>query len=121
MSVTISFIHMDHTPALDERIHEKSEKLFKLVNGTPKVKWTCYVKDLKHYAELNVFGAQVDYHATASSDSLYKTIDLAIEKIERQLVKQKEKRKNKLHRKKEELQILDPENAWTDYDDEEAS
>ena len=43
MNIQISFIHMEHTKSLDERIQEKSEKLLKLVDTEPSIKWTCYV------------------------------------------------------------------------------
>ena len=118
MKITISFKNLKHTPSLDLRIKEKSSKLEKYFdNGYSKVDWVCYVKDGIHYAEVSVHGAHFEYHARANADNLYKTFDLATAKLEKQLTKKKERRKNKLHKFKRgtEIMILDPEQAWSDY------
>jgi putative sigma-54 modulation protein len=118
MKVTISFKQMDHTPSLDDMIRKKSEKIAKYMNGKTELKWTCFVKNQVHFAEISLIGPQIFYNATASSENLYKSLDLAVEKIEKQLSKKKERMKNKLHRRRTDLECLDPENAWTDYDEE---
>ena len=97
MKLKISFKHLDHTPALDERIKEKTEKLEKYFEGNLKVEWTCWVHEDKHWADVKVHGPKFDFFAKASADNMYKSLDLVIEKIERQMDKQKEVMKNKLH------------------------
>lgn len=124
MKVTIAFQNLEHTPSLDERIHEKTEKLAKYMDGKSQIKWNCYLKDKYHVAEVNFLGPKCDFHATAKSDSLYKTIDMVIQKLEKQITKKNGKVKNKMHRGSEKPEILDYECAWTDYDEdyvEEAS
>ena len=116
MKVTISFIHMEHTPALDERIHEKSSKFEKYFEGDGRIKWTCYVQDQKHYSEVHLYGPHGQWHATASADNLYKSLHLVVEKLEKQVDKTKSKFKNKIHRGKAHLEIHDPVEAWGDYD-----
>ena len=118
MKVTVSFQNLEHTPSLDERIHEKSEKLNKYLEGKIHVKWNCFVKDHSHYAEVDLVGPKCEFHATAKSDSLYKTIDQVVHKLEKQLSKKNTKLKNKLHRKTEKPVILDYETAWEDHDEE---
>lgn len=119
MKVTISFLHLEHTEALDERIREKSEKLRKYLDGNINVKWSCYVKDNHHYAEVALSGPHFNYHAKGSTDSLYKSIDDALAKVETQLHKQKDKVKGRrLKHNKSDLVILDPDSAWADYDED---
>lgn len=118
MKITISFKQLDHTPSLDDMIRKKSEKIAKYLNGKTELKWTCFVKNQVHFAEITLLGPDVYYNATASSDNLYKSLDLAVEKIEKQISKKKDKLKNKIHRRRDSLQCLEPENAWTDYDEE---
>ena len=98
MQIEISFIHMEHTPALDKLIREKSGKFSKWMQKVSKIKWTCYIKDKRHYAEVGIVGAGDELFAKASSGTLYRSIDLAVAKLERQLGKRKEKMKNKIHR-----------------------
>ena len=119
MKVTITFRHLDHTPSLDERIHEKSDKLSKFLGGKSHIKWSCYVKEGNHYAEVDLQGPNYNYHATGHSDNLYKTIDVVVGKIEKQLQKKKEKLTSKKARTPhKDLQINDPEMAWADYDED---
>ena len=119
MKVTITFRHLDHTPSLDERIKEKSDKLSKFLGGKSHIKWSCYVKEGNHYAEVDLLGPNFSYHATAHTDSLYKTIDQVVSKIERQLQKKKEKLTAKKNRTAcKGLEILEPAEAWGDYDED---
>jgi putative sigma-54 modulation protein len=118
MKVKISFKHLQHTPALDERIREKSKKLEKYLGGKCLVKWTCYVKNQNHHADIELIGPTFEYHSSSWSDNLYKSLDKAIHKLEIQLSKKKEKMKNRIHQSKTKPVILDPENAWTDYDED---
>jgi putative sigma-54 modulation protein len=115
MNVTITFLHLDHTEALDQRIKEKTLKLEKLFESDTTIKWTCYVKEGQHYAELAVAGTSLHHHAIAHTDNLYKTIDLVVDKLFKQVNKHKEKRQSKLHRGKPVLQIIEPSEAWEDF------
>jgi putative sigma-54 modulation protein len=97
MKLKISFKHLDHTPALDERIKEKSEKLTKYFQGNISVQWVCWVKDNQHWAEIQLHGPKFDFFAKACADNMYKSLDLVIDKMERQIEKQKDMKRNKLH------------------------
>jgi putative sigma-54 modulation protein len=98
MKLKISFKHLEHTPALDERIQEKSERLEKYFQGNTSVHWICWVKGDEHWAELKVHGPKFDFFAKASADNMYKCLDLAVEKMERQIEKQKDVLRNKMHK-----------------------
>ena len=97
MKLKISFKHLDHTPALDERIREKSERFEKYFEGNTSIQWFCWVEDNKHWAEIKVHGPKFDFFAKASADNLYKCLDIVCEKMERQVEKQKELKRNKMH------------------------
>lgn len=120
MKITISFRQLEHTPSLDERIREKSQRLEKYMNGNTHVKWTCFAKHNLHYAELSVLGNQFEYFADASSDNLYKCLDMVLEKVERQVKKKNEIRKDKMHNNipHSELVCLEPADGWLEYDEE---
>jgi len=80
------------------------------------IKWTCYVKGGQHYAEINASGTTLHHHAIAHSDNMYKTLDMAVDKMLRQAQKKVEKRQNKIHRGKAHLQIVEPSEAWGDFE-----
>lgn len=102
MRVSSSFLHFEHTPALDEKIKEATAKISKFFDDKGTMKWCCYVTNGEHYAEVNYFAPHSEYHATGCSDNMYESIDMALIKIEKQAFKQKEKF-NKLHRGKLKL------------------
>lgn len=120
MKITVSFLHLEHTEALDERIKEKSTKLKKYFKDSGAMKWSCYVKNGEHYAEVSYQVNAGEYHAKAWSDNMYHTIDMVMDKIEKQVYKKKEKF-GKMHRENPEMIIVDPDMAWTDYNDEDVA
>lgn len=129
MKLKITFKHLDHTPALDERIKEKSEHFKKYFQGNISVSWICWVHEEKHWAEVKVHGPKFDFFAKASADNMYKSLDLVVEKMERQIEKQKDLRRNKMHAhpyetpKYQEIQKLidDEEEYYEKYIDERSA
>lgn len=97
MKISSSFLHFEHTPALDLKIKEVSEKMSKFFGNKGTMKWACYVKNNKHFAEVNYFAPCVEYHARACSNNMYVSIDKAFERIEKQAYRKKD-RFNKIHR-----------------------
>jgi putative sigma-54 modulation protein len=85
VNVNIIFRHMEHTPALDQIIHEKSAKLTKWLGSSLDIKWICWIEGTDHCAEVKIKNAHEEFFAKASTDDLYKTIDLVIQKIHNQL------------------------------------
>jgi putative sigma-54 modulation protein len=105
MNITISFKNLEHTPALDEKIRIKTNKLKKYLGGKTDVHWVCYIQEGKHYADIKLTGPAFQYLASANTDNMYKTLDQAISKIEKQLQKKKEMWKNKIHKKHNDIEF----------------
>ena len=118
MKITTSFLHLEHTEALDEKIQESSAKLEKFFKAEGSIKWSCYVNNGQHFAEIQFRAPHCEYHAKAFSDNMYYSIDLAVEKIQKQAFKKKDKF-NKIHRDHAELIILDTDSAWQEHSDDE--
>lgn len=85
MNVNITFRHMEHTPALDQLIRDKSEKFSKWFNPGSEVKWTCWIDGAQHYSEVWIHSGHKEIFAKAHADDLYKTVDLVVHKIQNQL------------------------------------
>ena len=118
MKVTITFRHIKHTKNLDGKIKEKSEKLSKFLEGKTLLKWSCYFEDGHYYTEVSLVGPKFEFHSHSCSENIYKSIDLGYQKIHKQLQKRKEKWRNRLHTRQQEIEILDPEQAWADLEEE---
>ena len=100
MKIVSSFKHLEHTPALDDKITSKSKKLKKYFDGNFEVHWTCYIRDDgKHCADIKLLGPSFEYHAQAHSEKLYKSLDMVVSKIEKQVHKKKDKWKQHISHK----------------------
>ena len=66
-----------------------------------------------------MIGPHFFYHANAEAFDLIESIDKSLMKIEKQLNKKVDKWKSRRKEiKPRDLKILDPEEAWTDYDED---
>ena len=122
MKVQVSYKNLKHGQEVEEKINKESAKLKKLMGSLKTIKWTCYKKEGKTWADLQVIGPSFEYHASAQSPNLYKSLELAMSKLEKQVEKKKDKWKNHISRKKKplnQMEILEPEVAWTYYDEDD--
>ena len=85
MKCVISFRNMEHTPSLDERIKDKSNRLEKFLDNNAELSWTCWTEHNSQFAELKINDGKRHFVAKADSPDLYKSLDLVIGKIENQI------------------------------------
>ena len=90
MNLNITYRHLDSTPSLDEKIKSKAEGLSKYFHGNLDIHWVCSVEDGRHISEVNVHSGKIYFHAKSESDTLYKTFDEVIHKLDAQIRKKKE-------------------------------
>ena len=98
MKINISYHHLESTPSIDEKVREKAGHLNKYFDGNVEVNWVCSVEKDRHKSEVNVHAGKFHFHAEAEDDNLYKTLDEALHKIEKQVRKKNEQVKDKIHR-----------------------
>ncbi len=99
MQLSISYRHMESTPSIENKIREKAEHLEKYFKGNGEIKWVCMVEKGRHSSEVQVHAGHHYFHAHAENDNLYKTMDEALEKIEKQIRRKDKKEKDKRYRK----------------------
>jgi putative sigma-54 modulation protein len=98
MNMKVSFKHLESTEAIKAHVYDKTEKLKKYFDGKIDVTWNFSVEKLDHIAHCHILGNHMDYFGEAKSTDLYASIELAIDKIESQLRKHKEKVTNHHHK-----------------------
>lgn len=98
MQVHYTFKHMDATDAIKSHAVECLGKLDKFVGASFNANWVFIVEAGVHRAELHVKGPHVDCFVEGRSENLYHSMDEAVNKMEKQLKKQKEILKDHLHR-----------------------
>jgi len=70
---------------------EKFIRLNKFASNITSIQVTFNVDKLRHIAEANLHVPKTEIHAKAESDDMYKTVDILVDKLMRQLAKYKEK------------------------------
>lgn len=97
MQVNISGHHVEVTEALHEFVNARLEKLQRHYDQIGNVQVTLTVEKLRQKAEasVNIKGAQL--HAEAVDEDLYTSIDQMTDKLDRQLLKHKEKAVARAH------------------------
>ena len=98
MNLDIAFKEMDPTEAIKNVARDKSEKLAKYFQGRTHVTWHFCVENTQQVARCHLVGNAMDYHSEAHTEDLYKSIDEAIGKMERQIRKHKEIVTDHLHK-----------------------
>jgi putative sigma-54 modulation protein len=91
MQITISGHHVDVTDALREYVEAKFERLQRHYSQITMVEVTLILEKLVQKAEATVHIAGADLFAAADSDDMYAAIDSLADKLDRQLIKHKEK------------------------------
>lgn len=91
MQINITGHHVELTPALREFVEKKFSKLERFFDQIISVQVTLTIKKLRQIAESDIKVAGGDVHASAESEDMYASIDQLMDKLERQLVKHKEK------------------------------
>jgi putative sigma-54 modulation protein len=119
MRVSISYKHLKHSPALDQRIKNKCHRLEKYFDGKIDLKWVCSRHEGIGQADLILHGPRFHYRASATDRNLYRAFDYVLDKIERQIEKKKDRVKDHIHHKHEDMEVkfFDMEEAWEDYDE----
>ncbi|QEL56055.1 ribosome hibernation-promoting factor, HPF/YfiA family [Chromobacterium paludis] len=91
MNLKVTGLHLEVTPSLREYIENKLERITRHVDNVIDVSVTLSVDKLVQKAEVNVHLSGKDIHIEASEADLYAAIDLLMDKLDRQVLKHKEK------------------------------
>ncbi len=93
MQITIQGIGVKVTDALNDYVNDKFKKLEKKGDFITSIAVTLAVEKLDQTAKADIAVTGDNLHAEATSDSMYAAIDALIDKVDRQVVKHKEKLK----------------------------
>ena len=92
MQVNITFRNMFATDALRNHVQEKLSKVVdKYLDKVTEAHVTLSLERYLHHADINLHAGHFHVRGKERSEDMYASIDLAIDKIERQLKKHKER------------------------------
>jgi putative sigma-54 modulation protein len=91
MQINITGHRMDVTPAIRKFTEEKFERLERHFDHITAIHVVYDVEKLRQIAEATIFVSKGELHASSESEDLYAAIDSLVDKLNRQLLKHKEK------------------------------
>jgi putative sigma-54 modulation protein len=91
MQLSISGHHVDVTDALKSYVEEKLSKLERHFDHITNVHVVLSVEKVKQRAEATIHASGAELFADADSDDMYAAIDALTDKLDRQILKHKEK------------------------------
>jgi len=97
MQLNISGHHVDVTEAMRNYAEEKIQKLERHYDHITNAHLVLSVEKLRQRAEATIHVSGAELFADSDSEDMYAAIDLLIDKLDRQLIKHKEKTVERNH------------------------
>ena len=91
MQINFTGHRMEITPALRTFTQEKFDKLERHFDKITAINVIFDVEKLRQIAEATILVAKGELHASSESVDMYTAIDILVDKLDRQLIKHKEK------------------------------
>ena len=91
MQISISGQHLDVTSSLKNHVNEKLEKITRHFDHVTQVKVVLHIEKDQHIAEANIHTKGTTINATGEAADMYSAIDTMTSKLDRQVLKHKEK------------------------------
>ncbi len=91
MQLSISGQHLEVTPALHDHVAERVGKITRHFDHVTNTKVVLRVEKTRHLAEATINTKGATLHASGSADDMYAAIDAMAGKLDRQVIKRKEK------------------------------
>ncbi len=94
MNLTISGHHLEVTPAIRDYVASKMDRIKRHFDNVITVNVIMRVEKLVHQIEVTLHVKGHDFHAHSEDANMYAAIDFLADKLDRQIVKYKEKTSN---------------------------
>lgn len=91
MQISISGQHLEITKSLHQHVSEKIEKIVRHFDHVTNTNVVLAVEHKRHKAEATINAKGAMLHASSTRDDMYAAIDSMVDKLDRQVLKHKEK------------------------------
>ena len=91
MQISFTFKKIDSSDSLKSYVHEKFDKLDKMLDSPAETNVVLSVEKIRHIVEINFNCGGLRIHAKEESESMYSSIDVLADKLRLQIKKNKEK------------------------------
>ncbi len=111
MQTSLTFKNIDPSGHLKSYAREKLDRFDKLLDNPAEANVVLTVEKFRHIAEINITGDRLNIHGKEETNDMYSAIDMAMDKIEIQIKKTKQKTRERKGRLKNSGKNIHPENV----------
>ena len=94
MQTTVTFKNLDPSEHLKAYAQEKLNRFDKLLDSASEANVVLSVEKFRHIAEINFTGDRINIKGTEETNDMYSSIDMVLDKLEKQIKKNIYKIKN---------------------------
>jgi len=98
MQTSVTFKNLDSSENLKLYVQEKLNRLDKYLYNPAEANVVLSVEKFRHIAEINITGDQLNINSKEETGYMYSAIDMVLDKLEKQIKKNKEKNRSQSHR-----------------------
>lgn len=91
MQTSVTFKNIDPSENLKSYVGEKLDRFDKYLYNPAEANVVLSVEKFRHVAEINIIGDRLNIYGKEVTDDMYSAIDIALDKLEKQIKKNKEK------------------------------
>lgn len=91
MQTSVTFKNLDPSDNLKDYVRDKLDRFDKYLDNPAEASVVLSVEKFRHMAEINIFGDRLNLIGKEETIDMYSAIDLALDKLEKQIKKSKEK------------------------------
>jgi len=118
MQTSVTFKNLDPSDHLKDYVGDKLNRFDKYLDNPAEAGVVLTVEKFRHIAEINIFGDRLNLIAKEETNDMYSAIDMALDKLEKQLKKNKQKkRERRAGSKAKPMDALDENPPVSDEED----
>jgi putative sigma-54 modulation protein len=91
MQTSVTFKNLDPSENLKAYVGEKLDRFDKYLYNPAEASVVLSVEKFRHMAEINIIGDRLNIYGKEVTDDMYSAIDIALDKLEKQIKKNKQK------------------------------
>ena len=119
MQTSVTFKNIDPSDHLKAYVSDKLDRFDKFLDNPAEANVVLAVEKFRHIAEINIAGDKLTIMGSEETNDMYSAIDMALDKLEKQIKKSKQKiRERRTASKNRSLSMLEEADTLSDDDTE---
>jgi putative sigma-54 modulation protein len=109
MQTSVTFKNIDPSEHLKSYVRVKLDRFDKFLDNPAEANVVLSVEKFRHIAEINIMGDKLSINAREETNDMYSAIDMALDKLEKQIKKNKQKTRERRSNSRGKTRPMTPE------------